>query len=160
MLIFNPKIRIKQIWPLVPIDPLINLKLSKLRRICWMLVTFVPSPLTFEIARALCCNITERYFQTNSMEKNAYKSDLKLKKTLIILIGVDIFWFPLTLLSGKPYELDQIYLKTQTGNVVRNLTKNLTSKLDLKWTFKILGAGLLWSPNTCIYETVRATTNL
>ena len=80
MLIFNPKIRIKQIWPLVPIDPLINLKLSKLPRICWMLVTFVPFPLTFEISRALCCNITERYFQTNSMEKNAYKSDLKLKK--------------------------------------------------------------------------------
>ena len=45
-----------------------------------MLVTFVPSPLTVEIARALCCNITERYFQTNSIEKNAYKSDLKLKK--------------------------------------------------------------------------------
>ena len=80
MLIFNPKIRIKQIWPLVPIDPLINLKLSKLPRICWVLVTFVPFPLTFEISRALCCNITERYFQTNSMEKNAYKSDLKLKK--------------------------------------------------------------------------------
>jgi hypothetical protein len=102
-----------------------------------------------------------KIFSNEFNGKKCIQIGLKIKKKpLIILIGVDIFWSLLTLLSGKLYELDQIYLKTQTGNVVRNLTKNLTSKLDLKWKFKILGAGLLWSPNTCIYETVRATTNL